>query len=141
MKKQLDKRRIPADTAPVTPIQRLTPALLAVTVALLPLTGCSTAVDSAVSGSDYGSYNPDAPVPAPVTSGVPKTANADTRKTTAADWEGLQIETAEDQARRWQVPFRIVEENGNKHLLTEEYIPVRVNAVIENGMVIEVWYG
>lgn len=56
-------------------------------------------------------------------------------KTPSEDYIWLSLQEAEKVAEKQNVPFRIIEQDGEAYAVTKDYIPGRINAVIEDGKV------
>lgn len=52
------------------------------------------------------------------------------------DYIGMSVEAAKSLAATYNVPFRVVKEDGQALPITMDYRPGRVNATVENGLVI-----
>lgn len=52
------------------------------------------------------------------------------------DYVGLSVREAETVAEANGVPFRVVERDGEQLMVTEDWRPGRINAVVEDGVVV-----
>lgn len=54
----------------------------------------------------------------------------------SGEYTGLTIEAAQELARENGVMFRIVQEDGEYYAVTMDYRPGRINAVVEDGIIV-----
>jgi len=59
-----------------------------------------------------------------------------TRQNLVGEYIGLSEQVAMDKAKNNDVSFRVVERDGEKLIMTMDYRPGRINAVVENGKVV-----
>lgn len=78
---------------------------------------------------------PSTPPPTPSSAVTPTATTDNTAATTPVDYIGLTEEAAQQFAQQNNDLFRVVERDGEPLMMTEDYRPGRINAVVEYGIV------
>lgn len=60
---------------------------------------------------------------------------------TPSSFIGLPIKEAEEKAKKADLPYRIIKQDGQDFPVTRDYHPARLNFTVENGLVTEVKNG
>lgn len=55
----------------------------------------------------------------------------------SANYTNLSTEAARVLAEKNGVEFRVVQEDGQGYIVTDDYVVGRINAIIENGVVVD----
>lgn len=58
-----------------------------------------------------------------------------TSNNSPSEFDGLSLQEAKKVAEEKNVPFRVIQEDGEEYMVTKDYIPGRINAIIEDGKV------